>query len=172
MSKAQLLAIAIRVVAIYLFINSANIAVLTIPLSSQMATGTDEDMAALYLLVIAFLLLPLLLLWWSLPIARKLVPGNGDEPLQWQVSLDGIHVVAISILGLFVLTQAIPELLRWLYIYYQMKSNSPLSELSPQQTASVLAHMAQLLIGVGLVLGANGLRGWLMQVRNLGNKSK
>jgi hypothetical protein len=99
-------------------------------------------------------------------LLRSEQPAHEPAPTRPLVEWQALGVICI---GLWALAQAIPDSIYWL-TYYAMLSSSDLSirDLDPEQKATALSTVAQLAIGLWLVLGAKGLAAAIFRIRAAG----
>lgn len=168
MRNEQIVGLAIRLFAIFLFI-----------LALRQATGliwyfvdSVTVRAGLgFALVSTLAPAAVALFLWLLPltIATKLIPRlKTDEPRSALTATD-IASVAFPILGLWVLTFAIPDTFYWITFTFILKNSdygSP--ELTPENIGNIVATVVELLIGFWLLLGSKGLLGLFQRLRYAG----
>ena len=121
MHKEQIVGIAVRLFAVFLAIYVLRYASGLIP---YLADSSSYKISATFLfLIVLFPILAAILLWiFPLTIAAKLIPNiKAKEPTK---SLDSgeIELVAFSVLGLWVLTTAIPDIFHWGTFVYMVKN--------------------------------------------------
>ena len=107
-------------------------------------------------------------LWiFPLTIARKLLPKAArDEPVAQPV--DQVERAGFSLLGLWLLTQALPALFYYAVMVYEYARPDVRPELRAENVAGLLHTVAQLAIGLWLLFGARGLLGLLRWARTAG----
>jgi hypothetical protein len=109
---------------------------------------------------------------WFFPttIATKLLPSyarptDSHSPpglLEWQT-------LGVICIGLWALSRAVPDLVYWgTYMGMALDGDSPVSQLSADQRAGLLATFAEIAIGLWLVLGAKGAAALLFKIRTAG----
>jgi hypothetical protein len=160
MQKEQIVGLAVRLFAIFLV-------VYTIRYGSSLLPMTHPPNNVSFLLITGFtvpLLLAAFLLWtFPLTIAKTILPevktSSGTVPLE----ASGIQVVAFSILGLWVLSTAVPDVFYWSTFIYLAKGIN--FSLTPEHIGNALATVIELVIGFWLLFGAKGLRGLLRLAR-------
>jgi hypothetical protein len=131
-------------------------------------TGQDDcrclDDAAASAVAIGVTVLGVLfvLFLWFFPrtVARTLLPEQDSTPIA-NSSPDAWFAVGCALLGLWVLTEAVPALVRNIYVlFYAQRARLPTPE---GWDAGVVYYLGELAIGVWLLLGAAGARklvGW------------
>jgi hypothetical protein len=109
---------------------------------------------------------------WFFPvtIATALLPSYSKPPdpenpprlLEWQT-------LGVICIGLWALTRAVPDLIYWsAYMSMAFEGDSSLGELSADQRAGLVSTLAELAIGIWLVLGAKGMAALLFKIRTAG----
>lgn len=169
MRKEQVVGLALRLFAIFLFIQALRQAAALIPYLADSATAR----VSLSLVVVSTLVpVAIAVFLWLLPltIATKLIPGvNAKEPRSTLTATE-IASVAFPVLGLWVLTSAVPDTFYWaMFIYIVKSSDVGRPELSPENIGNIVATVVELLIGFWLLLGSKGVFGLLKRLRYAGS---
>lgn len=105
-----------------------------------------------------------LIVLWFFPrtIARGLLPLPGDVQAQPSTA-ETWFAVGSSLIGLWLMATAVPALLRnSLFMYLFRSEPADVSAL----TSGLVYYAIQFLVGVGLILGANGIRKLVWWARN------
>lgn len=171
MNREQIVGLAVRLFAIFLVVYTLRYAMSLV----SFATLDPPDYVSSAFIVL-FGLAPILiaiLLWrFPLTIASILIPQikAGTKP----VALGEVEaqVIAFSILGLWVLVSAIPDIFYWVTYVYRIKSvgfGQVRTELTPQNIAGIVSTIAQFILGVWLLLGSRGLVGMVQKLRHAGS---
>ncbi|PAV25760.1 hypothetical protein CF392_09545 [Tamilnaduibacter salinus] len=155
MQASHYVAIAIRIFAICLALNS--IPQMGMLIEALRNGGTISSFDVSYVLQALSVIVPLIvaLTLWIFPsvVAGKIVKPEIDKPAEPIQPLAILTVVVVS-LGLFVLSYAVPDMLYWSTIVgmtQQAEFGEPAFSLGKEGTGNVLATVAELLIGLGLV---------------------
>lgn len=169
MRKEQVVGLALRLFAIFLLMQALRQAAALIPYLADSATGRVGLGVVLVSTLVPVAIAAFL---WLLPltIATKLIPGvNAKEPRSTLTATE-IASVAFPILGLWVLTSAIPDMFYWATFAYIVKSsNVGRPELSPENIGNIVATGVELLIGFWLLLSSKGVVGLLKRLRYAGS---
>jgi hypothetical protein len=113
------------------------------------------------------LLLAALLMWiFPLTIAGTILPKIKTSGRSVPLRVNEIQVVAFSILGLWVLSTAVPDIFYWSTFVYLAKGIN--FSLKPEHIGNVVATVIELIIGFWLLFGARGLRGLVRLTRSSG----
>ena len=165
MTKQQLVGLGIRVFAILLLVQliATGSSYLVILLGNEQ--GSVKYFALL--LFGALLIAVLLMIKFPLTVAGKLLPKQGGDDLQWQMTFEELQIAIIMLLGLTVLVSAIPDLTHWLMRGYLLsQSGMRMSGASYAEfIAGLTASLLEVLIGLYLLLGAKTLKNLLYRIR-------
>lgn len=168
LSKEDVVAIASRIFAIYVVIMTVQ----SIGALLEMRHEMEMDMTDLapFLLMVGLPLLLALLLWFfPLTIARKLLPVLRDPRPPLSAARQDVEDTVVFVLGLWVLAGAAPDIVYWVVLAFRIQNTEAASvPLLPEQVASIWAAVAQTAIGLWLVFGARGLLGALRRLRYAG----
>lgn len=168
MRKEQIVGIAVRLFAIFLVLYTLRYASSLLPYA---ALPPPNNISFAFISTLAlFPILAAVLLWFfPLSVATTLIPGIKTKKQPAPLDAGGIEVVAFSVMGLWALTTAIPDILYWIAFTYRVKSvgiGSP--ELSPENIGNIVATIAELVIGFWLLFGSRGLLGVVRRARQAG----
>ena len=168
MPKGQVVGIAVRLFAIFLALETLRYASSLLPYA---AAPPPNNISFVFIGTLAlFPILAAVLLWFfPLSVAAKLIPDIKSQGQHGPLGAGGIEVVAFSVLGLWVLTTAIRDIFYWVTFVYQVK-NSGLgnADLSPDNVGNIVATVVELVIGFWLLLGSKGLLGVIRRARQAG----
>lgn len=168
MPKEQIVGIAVRLFAIFLALYTLRYASTLLPYA---AVPPPNNISFTFIAVLAlFPILAAVLLWFfPLVVAAKLIPNIKTKAQSAPIGAGGVEVVAFSVMGLWVLTTAIPDIFYWVTFVYRVKSAGIGStELSPENIGNIVASIVELVIGFWLLFGSNGLLGILRNARHAG----
>ena len=169
MRKEQVVGLALRLFAIFLFIQALRQAAGLIPFLTD---STPVRIGIGVVLVSTLVPVAIAAFLWLLPltIATKLIPGVSAKEPRSTLTATEIASVAFPILGLWVLTSAIPDTFHWtMFIYIVKSSDVGRPELSPENIGNIVATVVELLIGFWLLLGSKGMFGLLKRLRYAGS---
>lgn len=162
MQKEQLVAVAIRVFAIFIVIYTIRYGASLLPILES-----KDPPSASWVFFGFFVIPPLLataILWlFPLTVARGLLPKVSTSGPNDTLGIDQFQIVALSILGIWVLCAALPDVFYWIIFVYLM-NRSEMGELTPDHIGNILATGMELAIGFWLVLGLGAsaaLSSWL-----------
>jgi hypothetical protein len=110
-----------------------------------------------------------LLLLWFFPksIARGLLPHSTDAPTQ-ALSYQMWFTLGTALLGLWFVASAITPILRNLSVMYVFQPELINPEDVRSLRVGLLYYAVELLIGLGLLFGATGIRKLIWRIRNAG----
>jgi hypothetical protein len=104
---------------------------------------------------------------WFFPgtLARRLLRAGNETVLAGSIPFDEWRDLGFVTVGVFVLARSVPTAIYWLILAGSTELFAP--DFTLEQKVSVLATVLELLIGVGLILGARGLNRIIQQVRGV-----
>ena len=164
MSREDFIAVATRLFAVYmLFVTIGNIPGMVFGIS-QPGGGT---WFWLYLLVVAFALCFIGLLWYfPLTVARKLLPVMREPRSERTLDAPTAFSIGITLVGLWFLANAVADAVYWLTFWFRLGQADTLEvELLADHVAGMVATGAQLLIALVLLLGSGGIRRLIYRYR-------
>ena len=165
MQKVQIVGIAVRLFAIFLFLYTVRYASGLLP---RAAASPPDNVSLLFIFVIAlFPILAAILLWFfPLTVATKIVPNIKKEIKASSLNASEIEAVAFSVMGLWVLTFAIPDVFYWVTFAFLLKNIEVGNlHLTPDNVASIVTTVVELVIGFWLLLGSRGILGIVRRFR-------
>lgn len=166
MRKEQIVGIAVRLFAIFLALYTVRYASFLFP---RATLPPPNNVSFLFIFVLAlFPILAALLLWFfPLTVAAKIIPDIKAKEKVASLGAAEIEVVAFSVMGLWVLTGAIPGTLNWVTFFAIWLANygAGTLELSPDNIANIIDTIVELIIGFWLLLGSRGLLGIIRHLR-------
>lgn len=167
MTKEQIFGLAVKLFAIFLFVYGLRSLTGVIQIADT-ASGYSGIwwVAAGYLFI--FVSLALLLWFFPVSVARRILPKDDRKVGEADFSLNDIDVVAYSILGVWLLATTIPDVIYWLLVLATLEHKGLIPYMTHTRIASVIATLIQFGIGVWLMLGAKGLRGLIRKLRYAG----
>lgn len=168
MKKEQVVGIAVRLFAVFLGLYTVRYVTGLIPLLVD--PSPNKPGVGFLVLLAAFPTLAAILLWYfPLAVASKIIPDIKTAKAPARLDAGGIAVVSFSIMGLWVLTTAIPDMFYWATFAYQTKNTdigNP--ELSPEHIAYMVSTVIEIVIGFLLLLGSRGILGIIRRFRYAG----
>jgi hypothetical protein len=180
MLKRDIAVIAVRLLAIYVIV----LTVFALPNYMQFAGSNfydDHTGRAVLISGIVGLILDFAVgvaLWFYSPSIAELITKGLFEPSQpsEEFALDRVQVVAVSLVGLFILSSAIPALFEVIFSYLFPETNpryvrsiSAMGKMKPEIPIVDLVKVAvKLGLGFWLLLGSNGIVALVRKVWGLG----
>jgi hypothetical protein len=153
MSPIQAVALGVRLFAIWLAI----VVLRWMPYLYKDVRRFDDETATVIGVVSVILIALFLVFLWFFPraVALRLLPGREIPPIN-NVPPEMWFAVGCALLGLWVLTNAIPALFQNAYVLFYAQRN----QMSRPEgwDAAILYYLCELVIGVWLLLGASGAR--------------
>jgi len=152
MQPIHIIAILVRLFAVWLFINSIErVALLFIP------TPVESSFYLLHIAAISELLGSIIL--WNFPtlISKKLVPLEPNSLTHDKLSLNDWYRLAFVTLGIFLLLQAISDSFYWLtYMHFLKEQNISyvFSEDTPENKASITSTAFEFALAVVFIFSS------------------
>ena len=168
MTKEQIVALAVKLFAVFLFIYSFRMVSFIVPINYIEDISASAWVIAGSLVVI-FICIVLLLWFFPLLIARKLMPSDEIKEGEAIASIKDLDVIAFSILGLWLLATAVPDMIYWILTWSVILSKELGDAMVTDQVISTIVTGFELIMGFWLLLGAKGLRGLLRRMRYAGS---
>jgi len=166
--KEQIVGLAVRLFALFLGVYVLRYGSGLIPYLADSSTFTIS-LTYLILVVLCPVLAAVLLWMFPLTIAAKLIPDIKKQEPPKAIDSAEIEVVAFSILGLWVLANAIQDAFHWAtYVYIIKNSVTPKVELTPENIGNIVATVVELVIGLWILFGSKGVIGFLRRMRYAG----
>jgi hypothetical protein len=166
MTNAQIVGLGVRLFAIWLAIYVVRQTPGFIFVNSRDVTGSG---VVIVTITVAIVLLFICVALWRSPlaVARKLIPQPTlDQPSRLPV--EQLQTVAFCLLGLWLLTEALPHAAYVATIVYHSWRPNASVGLSPWEYANIAQVFTELIIGLWLLFGAKGLLGILRWARHAG----
>jgi hypothetical protein len=153
-SPHQIIAVAVRLFAVWFAIHiPGNVYAFYIE-----GTKFGESHTALLAFIAAAAAFVIVAALWTFPqmIASKLLSTKADPSIP-EASPDTWLALGCALLGLWILTSSLPGLIRDLLVYVYYASEPGYVQV-PDLIPSVLYLLAEVIIGLWLILGAKGFR--------------
>jgi len=169
MKAYEITAIGLRVFAIVLWLFALR---QFVSVMRYLGNNANEALAPPVFYFVATVAVPIavgVIIWlFPLTVARSILPGSPDSSLD-SLSRSDLYLAAISMLGLFVLSQAVPDLVFWL-THFLIESNMKSQGIAPvsgvETTASFYATLVELGIGAWLLFGSGAIYRFIKKVRH------
>ena len=167
MTKEQIVALGIKLFAVFLLIYGIRSVAYLLPLSYfNDMSGWSWVMIGVF--SFAFCCIALVLWFFPLIISRKLLPADDVKEGETIASIKDIDVIAFSIVGLLVLATAVPDIFYWILMWSVLLSGSLMEGVPANYMINTVVTVFELIIGFWLLLGARGLRGFIRRLRYAG----
>jgi hypothetical protein len=164
MYKEQIVGLAVRLFAIFLFLYAVrHTSGLLIFVSEQPQNNVNELLIFAPLL---FSIIAAILLWhFPLTVATKIIPDIKSKNKAPALNAAEIEVVAFSVMGLWVLATAIPDVFYWAIFVLRLKSIELANVTLADSIGNIIATAVELVIGVWLLFGSRGILGLIRGLR-------
>ena len=171
MSREDLVAVATRLFSIFLVVLAIRFAFGAVSFN-QFSDLSTMSLAATGSITICTLSIAVLLWYFPVTIARKLLPVMRDSGPALSASPHQVQEVAFSILGFWVLASAVSDATYWVSLaVFTIGSVTPGIEFDPSTKGAMLATALDIAIGFALLLGARGIVGAIHRLRYGGSSA-
>lgn len=165
MSREDILAVALRLFAIYLVIGALQL------VGQAFATNINISIGSLVLAITLSVVLPLViaaLLWlFPLAIAAKLLPVKDKQHTSISVNTIPVLEVGCILIGLWLLASSISDLTYWVVTLIAAINNEwGLKILPIDDLASMTATVMQIVLSLWLLLGYRGVLKFIQHLRS------
>ena len=168
MHKEQIVGLAVRLSAIFLGLYTLRYASSWLPYISA-PPPNDISLVFASAIILPPILAAVLMWFFPLALANKLIPDIKTKDAPVPLDPGSIEVVAFSVMGLWVLTTAIPDIFHWATYVYQVKNKHfGYFELTSENIGNIVSTVVELVIGFWLLFGARGLLGVIRRARHAG----
>ena len=167
MSREDIVAIASRLFAIFVALYALSLLTSTFQVlaTNQITSGAFAGIVAVLLVM---LVVALLLWFFPLTIARKLLPVMKEPRSEQSIGFSNALSLALTIMGFWLLTKAMVDSVYWLILLAQVHE-APNFEWSPDQKASIAATGIRLLLSLWLIFGAVGINRLISRLKYAGS---
>jgi hypothetical protein len=168
-SREDIVAIAVRLFAVYLVMTSVRLAAGLFQFASM---GGDQGygMVAMAATVLPMLAAAALLWFFPLTVSRSLLPVV-KQPLP-ALSPDArtFEEVGLTLIGIWLVAMALSDAAHWtLFAAMMARTDDQTIWLSPDQKANIIVTFLELGLGAWLVLGVRGIVGTIRRLRGQGD---
>ncbi len=168
MHKEQIVGLAVRLFAIFLLIYTVRYLSDYIHVLMGESYFKGNTTPLIILTLIPFIIV--VLLWFfPLKVATRLIPKIENTEPAVQLGNNEIEHIALSLLGVWVLASAIPDIFYWTTFAYMIKSSGMvLGVLRPENVGNIVATISEIIIGIWLIVGSKGIVGIVRRLRYAG----
>jgi hypothetical protein len=163
-SREDIIAVASRLLAVYLAVVSTQIPISLLSLPDSQPV--EASLLFIQLGTAASILALAALLWFfPLTVARRLLPVMRDP--QPPVSVPGALALslALAVLGFWLLAKAVSDVVYWsTVLFFSSRSAVPM-EFLPEHKADMVTTVVELAIAATLILGNRGIASWVRRLR-------
>lgn len=166
MSREDIVAIAVRLFAIFLGIYVLRTLFGFVQFTSEMTF--DAKAILVSVAVVGAMAGAVVLLWFfPLSVARKLLPVMKEPRSEPNVGVDTLFALALVLMGLWILANAVIDGIYWISTLLAMRSvDIQFSTLTPSDKAAMVATVVETIIAMFLILGSTGIRNVVYRFRN------
>ncbi len=165
MSREDVIAVAVRIFAIFLLVT----VVRTIPGTLAFMDQVEPKPSLMLVWLLSGLSLGLCVYLWCFPltVARKLLPAM-REPRS-ETAMDGsvALTVGLTLLGVWVLSHALPDAIYWVTLFLlSRRIDAAHFDWQQEQIANIIATAGQLALALWLIFGSSGIKRLILRFRN------
>ncbi|NQY26729.1 MAG: hypothetical protein HRT92_06070 [Piscirickettsiaceae bacterium] len=164
MTSNELLRITVKLVGLALLINGAIEASASVPMIIAMEHNELGLPAQAFLLSAAMPILFGLLLWLAPASIANMIIKNELPHQEINPLLEGMEVLAIRLMGLFIFYQGLIDLLQT-FLSYRQYSSLNLDYSAENHQIIYLVILCQILLATGLIIGAHGIKSIFHKIR-------
>jgi hypothetical protein len=165
MSREDVIAVAVRVFAIFLLVT----VVRTIPGTLALIDQVEPKPSLVLVWLLSGLSLALCAYLWFFPltVARKLLPAMREPRSETAMNGSVALSVGLTLLGVWVLTSALPDATYWVILFLlSRRIDAGPIEWQHDQIANMIATAGQLALAVWLIFGSSGIKRLILRFRN------
>ena len=168
MTSAQIVGLGVRLFAIWLVVSLLRHIPGIWRFNVSDAAGGDSS-TNVVIVVVAVLILALAAAIWFFPltVANKLIPRSTRTD-HIHVPIEQAESIGFSLLGLWVLTNSVPDSFYWIFMAFQASRPNSILELRASEYSYMVATAVEVILGIWLLFGAQGLRRLLRWARTAG----
>lgn len=167
MTKNETVGLSLRIASIFLFFSALQKTAVTIPEWNRV--GEVSATAIVFMLIVPLLFA--VILWkFAFSLSKILLPPTTPtaEDIRW--SLTDIETTAFTIIGVYMLSDAIPDGFYLASVFIQSSAFKADLGQAPSITLRFISTVIKLVIGFWLLLGAKSLSDFLSKVRSAGKR--
>lgn len=168
MTKEQIVGLAVRLFAIFLFVYGIR-SVPSIVRLSDFYVFPIQAWLFIGIYILIFISFSILLWFFPITVARKLLPLEDKKVEEKPATASDVELVAYSILGLWVLSRAVPDMFYWIVAISARPPEFHTFTISHKWYAAIVSTIIELVIGFWFLFGAKGLRGLIRKLRYAGS---
>lgn len=166
MSREDIVAIAVRLFAIFLAIYVLRTLSGFVQFTSEMTFDAKAIIASVAM--VGAMAGAVVLLWFfPLSVARKLLPVMKEPRSESNAGVDTLFALGLILMGLWLLANAIIDGFYWASLLLAMRAAGMMHlELVPEQKAAIFTTVVEMVVAVFLILGSTGIRNTIYRLRN------
>jgi hypothetical protein len=163
--REDLIAVASRILAVFLLVTIARSLPSAMALLDQ---GEPRPSLLLVGLVLAFGMSICAFLWvFPLTVARALLPVMREPRSETAMSGSVALSVGLTLLGVWVMAYAIPDLLYWATLFLLTRQHgAAYFGWGYEQISSVITTVAELVLAAWLIFGSSGIKRLILRYRH------
>jgi hypothetical protein len=164
MKKQEIVVLALRISSLALVFYALSRAAIMLP---YLVDSAEPNIPLYALMIVGPIVIAIFSWLFAYPLAHTFLPTITNDQFEYEWNQRNIETTAFTIIGVCVLTYALPEAFYWFSVLYQMSSlnvQTGLQGLVPKMVATAI----QLILGFWLLFGARGFCDFLIKIRAAG----
>jgi hypothetical protein len=118
-----------------------------------------------------FILATIAIIKFPLTIAGKLIPKGEKQEQVITFDKDDIQYIGFTIIGMFMIVRALPDMFYWvIFLYKATITINPPMIVNSSDIISTIATVIEIIIGLIVLFGAEGLQNMIYKIKMLGVK--
>ena len=171
MKKEELVGLIIRIAMIFMFFYLIRDGAVYIATANRGGSDNETWLIAGGILLLCLLLFTSLIYKYAIAIAKKIIPIEKKDTIKLEWALKDLEISVLIIAGIIILFIAVSDIVYWLILLFQYSTlTEAQAALPPSSYAAFYSTIAEILFGIFLIFGANGIRGFVYKIRYLGAK--
>ncbi len=166
----QLVALTVRIGAIFLFVWSLSAAATYLPMS-MLENNTYKGVYRYFWWVVIAIPFVIAFIMWKLPftIARIVLPSSKEGTPLKDLPIDQIQVSALTVIGVAIMAIEIPDLIAWATYYLKADSAALTNTVNlAENLSATVATIVAFAIGLWLSVGGKGIIAIIKRLRLAG----
>jgi hypothetical protein len=170
LSKHEIAILACKILGVYMIIQGINVLANVVTATFIMPDQSASTMLVNVIFPFIFLIIFGIILWFlSGKLSAFMVKGEAHSKEDSDIKANDLQRVAFSFLGLLFMGTSLPKLISGLMNFIAMKE---MIDTTMRLLPGLLGNIAQLIIGLGIFFGSQGLVNLLEYIRHFGLKKE
>lgn len=167
--KRELAVIIFKALGVYSFIQALAVFAYRFPILYYKNSLEDDIMIILQVLFLSIMLaIFAFVIWFMSPRIAESLFNNANINKEDVISSTDMHMIAFSFIGMLVVIDGLPEIVKTIFFHYQVRSLPGIEEgmaMVAERNSYLLATILQCGLGVWLILGSRGITNFIRNLR-------